>query len=79
MYLEIDEKLKDKIEKITITDYDFKGNFLPSESITSIFENLIYEIDRLEKKYEDLEQDMEDNYIKRPMSDYTGDRYDDRF
>ncbi len=79
MYLEIDEKLKDKIEKITITDYDFKGNFLPSESITSIFEDLIYEINRLEKKYEDLEQDMEDNYIKRPMSDYTGDRYDDRF
>lgn len=79
MYLEIDEKLKDKIEKITSTDYDFKGNFLPSESITSIFENLIYEIDRLEEKYEDLEQDMEDNYIKRPMSDYTGDRYDDRF
>mgnify|MGYP005977606567 FL=1 len=79
MYLEIDEKLKDKIEKITITDYDFKGNFLPSESITSIFEDLIYEIDRLEEKYEDLEQDMEDNYIKRPMSDYTGDRYDDRF
>lgn len=79
MYLEIDEKLKDKIEKITSTDYDFKGNFLPSGSITSIFENLIYEINRLEKKYEDLEQDMEDNYIKRPMSDYTGDRYDDRF
>lgn len=79
MYLEIDEKLKDKIEKITITDYDFKGNFLPSESITSIFDDLIYEINRLEKKYEDLEQDMEDNYIKRPMSDYTGDRYDDRF
>lgn len=79
MYLEIDEKLKDKIEKITITDYDFKDNFLPSESITSIFEDLIYEIDRLEEKYEDLEQDMEDNYIKRPMSDYTGDRYDDRF
>ena len=79
MYLEIDEKLKDKIEKITSTDYDFKDNFLPSESITSIFEDLIYEIDRLEEKYEDLEQDMEDNYIKRPMSDYTGDRYDDRF
>ena len=79
MYLEIDEKLKDKIEKITSTDYDFKGNFLPSESITAIFEDLICEIDRLEEKYEDLEQDMEDNYIKRPMSDYTGDRYDDRF
>lgn len=79
MYLEIDEKLKDKIEKITSTDYDFKGNFLPSESITSIFEDLICEIDILEEKYEDLEKDLEDNYIHRPMSHYTGDSYDDRY
>lgn len=72
MYLEIDEKLKDKIEKITSTDYDFKGNFLPSESITSIFEDLICEIDRLEEKYEDLEQDLEDNYRPIPLSEQYG-------
>lgn len=66
MYLEIDEDLKTKIEKITGIDYDFKGNFLPSESITSIIEDLISEIDRLEEKYSDLEQDLEDNY--RPIS-----------
>lgn len=79
MYLEIDKELKTKIENITGVDYEFKDNFLPSENIVSIFEDLIYEIDRLEEKYEDLEKDLEDNYIHRPMSDYTGDRYDDRF
>lgn len=79
MYLEIDKELKTKIENITCVDYEFKDNFLPSENIVSIFEDLIYEIDRLEEKYEDLEQDMEDNYIKRPMSDYTGNADDDRF
>lgn len=62
MFLKIDDDLKEKIEKITGTDYDFKGNFLPSESITSIIEDLICEIHVLEEKYEDLEKDLEDNY-----------------
>lgn len=66
MYLEIEEELKTKIENTTGIDYDFKGNFLPSESITSIFEDLISEIDRLEEKYSDLEKDVEDNY--KPIS-----------
>lgn len=62
MYLKIEEELKTKIEKITGIDYDFKGEYLPCESITSIFEDLISEIDRLEEKYNDLEKDIEDNY-----------------
>ena len=72
MYLEIDEDLKTKIENITGIDYDFKGNYLPSESITSIFENLISEIDRLEEKYSDLGQDLEDNYRPIPVSEQVG-------
>lgn len=72
MYLEIDEDLKIKIEKITSIDYDFKGNFLPSESITSIIEDLICEIDRLEEKYSDLEKDLEDNYRPIPVSEQVG-------
>lgn len=72
MYLEIDEDLKTKIEKITGIDYDFKGNYLPSESITLIFEDLISEIDRLEEKYSDLEQDLEDNYRPIPVSEQVG-------
>lgn len=72
MYLEIDEDLKTKIENITGIDYDFKGNYLPSESITSIFENLISEIDRLEEKYSDLEKDLEDNYRPIPVSEQVG-------
>lgn len=70
MYLEIDEDLKTKIEKITITDYDFKGNYLPSESIVSIFEDLICEINRLEEKYKDLEQDIEENYELKSFNPY---------
>ncbi len=72
MYLEIDEDLKTKIENITGIDYDFKGNYLPSESITSIFEDLISEIDRLEEKYSDLEKDLEDNYRPIPLNEQVG-------
>lgn len=72
MYLEIDENLKTKIENITGIDYDFKGNYLPSESITSIFEDLISEIDRLEEKYSNLERNLEDNYRPIPVSEQVG-------
>ena len=72
MYLEIDKELKTKIENITGVDYEFKGNFLPSENIVSIFEDLIYEIDRLEEKYEDLEKDLEENYRPIPVSEQYG-------
>ena len=72
MYLEIDKELKTKIENITGVDYEFKDNFLPSENIVSIFEDLIYEIDRLEEKYEDLEKDLEENYRPIPASEQYG-------
>ena len=72
MYLEIDKELKTKIENITGVDYEFKDNFLPSENIVSIFEDLIYEIDRLEEKYEDLEKDLEENYRPIPVSEQYG-------
>lgn len=72
MYLEIDKELKTKIENITCVDYEFKDNFLPSENIVSIFEDLIYEIDRLEEKYEDLEKDLEENYRPIPVSEQYG-------
>ena len=54
MYLELDDKLKNKIENITNVDYEFKGNFLPSEKIISIFEDLICEIESLNEKFEDF-------------------------
>ena len=42
-------------------------------------ENLDCELDILQEKYDDLEQDLHDNYRPLPMSEYTGDSYDDRF
>ena len=70
MYLELDDKLKNKIENITNVDYEFKGNFLPSEKIISIFEDLICEIESLNEKFEDFKKDVEYNY-KRISEDET--------
>ncbi|MEE3344284.1 MAG: hypothetical protein VZS44_09360 [Bacilli bacterium] len=49
------------------------------EELIGILEDEIAEKEVWQEKYEDLEKDLEDNYISRPMSDYTGDSYDDRF
>lgn len=76
MYLEFDEILKNKIEEITGVDYDFKGNFLPIESINAMLNDLICEIYSLEKKYNDFKQEVEDNYKKIPIKEQYG-CYDD--
>ena len=62
MYIQLNEELYKKIQSITMVDYEAKGDFIPSESIEPMLEDLICEIDRLQEKYEDLEQDLQDNY-----------------
>lgn len=49
------------------------------DEIIGLLEDIDDELEDVEDKYNDLQQDLEDNYIPRPMSDYTGSSYDDRF
>ena len=79
LYMEFEEDLLDRIKKITKCSYYAKANLVNCEYITTIIEDLIYEYEVLKEELEDFKQDMEDNYIKRPMSDYTGNADDDRF
>ena len=79
MYLEINEKLIEKVKKITGFDYKSKADLVTYDDIVSMIEDLTCEYEVLQEKYEDLERDLEDNYIHRPMIDYTGDADDDRF
>lgn len=79
MYLEINEKLIEKVKKITGFDYKSKADLVTYDDIVSMIEDLTCEYEVLQEKYDDFKQDVEDNYVSRPMSDYTGDAYDDRF
>jgi len=79
MYLEINEKLIEKVKKITGFDYKSKGGLITYDDIVSMIEDLTCEYEVLQEKYDDFKKDVEDNYVSRPMSDYTGDAYDDRF
>ena len=62
MYIKLNEDLYKRIQSVTMTDYEALGDFIPSESIEPMLEDLLLEIDRLQEKYEDLEKDLQDNY-----------------
>ncbi len=62
MYIKLNEDLYNKIKDITFTDYEAIGDFIPSESIEPMLEDLLLEIDQLQEKYDDLERDLQDNY-----------------
>lgn len=69
MYLKIDEELYKKISDITNTDYEIEGKYLPWDSIISIFEDLLAEIEHKTDKLEELAQNLEDNYKPIPVSE----------
>lgn len=80
----IDKKIYDKVVDITYTGYkplieNENGVLLSENSVMAMFEEMISQVDYLQEQYDDLEQDLHDNYRPLPMSEYTGDSYDDRF
>lgn len=65
----IEKELYDKVCEITMTGYEeiidnpgAKYIYASDYTITSIIEDLMHEIDSLQEKLEDIEQDLEDNY-----------------
>lgn len=62
MYLDLGEKLKEKILEETYCIYDFNGTMINAEEIPSLIEDLIYEIHCRDEQLEDLKQDIQDNY-----------------
>ena len=69
MYYKLDGKELETINKVsalTYTDYEVLGNFVPVESMYSMIEDLLDEIEHQQARYKDLEKDIEDNY--KPIS-----------
>lgn len=58
-----------KVSDITFTDYEIRwfdaeniNGYIEIDSLLSMVEDLICEVDHWKEKYEDLEQDIKDNY-----------------
>lgn len=50
-----------------------------TKEVEATVDDLKWEAEHWKEQYKDLEDDLNENYIARPRSDYTGDSYDDRF
>ena len=61
----IDENIIKKVEEITITDYQSKGNQVPAENVEPMIEDLLMEIQRLEDRNIDLEEKIDTYYYDK--------------
>ena len=69
MYYKLDndefERIKE-IEKITFSDFELVGNFIPVESMMAALEDMLVEYHNKEEELEDLQENIKDNY--KPIS-----------
>lgn len=72
-------KIINKASDITRTDYEIYDNQIEVYLFVVAVEELINTVEHYKQEIRELKQDPDDNYIRRPMSDYTGDSYDDRY
>ena len=90
MLYKLDDYWKDEILKASslvngtkkkedCSDFIHIGNdtYIDVENLLSWIENLDYEIDYWKDKYRDLEQDMEDNCVRRSAWEDSGMSYHD--
>lgn len=72
MYIEVSNKEMERfkeISDITVTDYEFKGNFVPVVSLLAMVEDLLLELHNKEEQIEDIKQDIQDNYRRISVSE----------
>lgn len=75
MYIEVSNKEMEsfkEISDITVTDYEFKGNFVPVVSLLAMIDDLLLELHEKEEQIEDIKQDIQDNYRRISVSEQVG-------
>lgn len=65
-------KIFKEIEEETNTSYEIENNLLPLENVMGIVEDLLSEINSLNEKLEDLENDIRENYRPIPVAEQYG-------
>jgi len=66
MYVEVSDKELEKykeVSDITITDYEFKGNFVPVVSLVAMVEDLLMTIHERDDMIIQMEENIKENYI----------------
>ena len=62
MFIKLDEKIIKKVEELTLTKVNREDEFVYAEDIQSMIEDLLIEIDELNEKLLDMEEDRQQNY-----------------
>lgn len=70
----IDKNLMEKIKELTSTDYgleeyydDEKKVWIDSETIEPLLDDLIWEMEEREERFNDFKQDVKDNFERIPI------------
>lgn len=77
MYYKLDReeyRLCKNVEKITNSDYDVDNGFISSDNLIGALEELLSEYENLQERYNDLENDLEENYKPIPIDLGLSDR-----
>lgn len=67
------DKIVGKSKRIKLGDEEY----IAPEELLGIIENLVYEVERLQDEYRELQQDMEDNCVRRTPWEDSGMSYED--
>ncbi len=63
------QELIKKVENITNTDYELLGDFIQTELLIHVIEDMLCEYEEIQEKYEDYKQYVKDNYREISQSD----------
>ena len=53
------------ISKLTMTNYEIIGDFIPVDSWKILAEDLMYEFDKLKEEFDDYKEFVKDNYKQK--------------
>lgn len=67
------DKIVTKSKRIKLGD----EQYIAPEELLGIIEDLVYEVERLQDEYRELQQDMEDNCVRRTAWEDSGMSYED--
>ena len=60
------------ISKLTMTDYEIIGDFIPVDSWKNLAEDLLYEFDKLQEEFDDYKEFVKDNYKQKTDEEIYG-------